>query len=71
MLSGIISLAASVIGFFKGLLDRRREEAIRQAGRLEQQSADQAVAIEAQRRMDEAAAKPRGSTQDAFDEGKF
>ena len=66
---GILTwLANTVVGqLLKGLfgavlegIDRwRAADAQRDAGRLEQQAADQAAAIEAQRRADAAAARPR------------
>ena len=41
-------------------IDRwRAADAQREAGRLEQKTADQAAALEAQRRADDAAARPR------------
>lgn len=68
-MGGILAwLANTVVGqLLKGLfgavlegIDRRRAaEAQRDAGRLEQRAADQAAAIEAQRRADDAAARPR------------
>jgi hypothetical protein len=61
---------AIVGGFVDDQAKRRAEDAQRQAGQLEQKTVDQQSAIDAQRRMQDAAAKPIDTEKDLAD-GKF
>lgn len=70
-MSAILGLVAAGFKLVSGWLGFRRDEQLRQTGRLEQKTADQQAAIDGQRRMEEAAAKPRESSEDALDAGKF
>jgi len=74
-----VSWLGGILGaLFKGLFgtaldwlrERRAEAAHREAGQAEQKAADQAAALDAHRRMDEAASRPR-DTQSDLNGGRF
>lgn len=71
MLTAIFGLVSAGLKLVSGWLGFRRDEQLRQSGRLEQKTVDQQAAIDGQRRMEEAAAKPRKSSEDAMNEGHY
>lgn len=65
----ILSFLGSILGWFLG----RKEVAGVAQGRAEQTATDEKTAVEGQKRIDQAAARPydRDSTQKRMDDGTF
>lgn len=71
MFRTLLELASSLFGWLFGRQQQKRDDAIREAGRLDQTTVDQRAAIDAQRRQQESDAAPRQPTDKRLDDGTF